>query len=108
MDDLAGIAYGWEEAKYALRTMHKVRHELFDIQRFAHDVTLPRFVRDVKRAAADRFGTLEFVLWTHKLEGAMRVSEFYPDDWAEQMRRQQKNGTKFLNLRYSASMHKDK
>jgi hypothetical protein len=103
LDDLAGIAYGWEEAKYALRTMHKVRHELFDIQRYAHDVTLPRFVRDVKRAAADRFGTPD-----DKFEGAMRVSDFYPDDWAEQMRRQQKSGTKFLNLRYNASMHKDK
>jgi hypothetical protein len=94
--DIAGVAYGWDEADYALQTMHKVRNELFEVKAYAHDVTLPRFVRDVKRAAEDRH-------LTHAgFEGAMKVSDFYPKGWAKQMRQQSKDKVPFTKWRYTA------
>lgn len=36
----------------------------------------------------------------------MRVSDFYPFDWTEQMKRLEASKTKLSNWHYNASMHK--
>jgi len=96
VQDMAGIAYGWVEASYALRTKHKVRDELFQMKHYAHSVTLLRFVRDAKRAAAGRLG-----LPHDGFEGAMQVSDFYPQGWQAMMMHQYKGKVPFMKRRYN-------
>ena len=76
IDDVAGIAYGWNaaEIEHAEQTKHVVREEMFRVKAYAHSVTVPRFVRDAMRAANGAYGDFE---------GAMTVSELYPGHWWE-------------------------
>jgi len=69
--DAYGIAYGWDEVEYARRTIHLVREQLWAAKSFAHSVTVPRFIRDVQRAAR---GERDF-------EGAMWSHDLYPRGW---------------------------
>ena len=72
IDDAFGLAYGWGEAAYARRTLHRVRNQLWAVKEFGHSVTVPRFVRDVKLAANGQFDGFEGAILSHDL---------YPRGW---------------------------
>ena len=91
LQDWPGIAYGWDasEIKHAERTKHLVREILFQVKEFSHSVTVPRFVRDAKRAARGAYGSFE---------GAMTVSELYPVGWYEHQVETQGSFAQFARL----------
>jgi len=72
LTDVFGIAWGWDEVPYANSTLHLVRDQLWAIKEFAHSVTVPRFVRDVRRAAKGKY---------NNFEGAILSHDLYPAGW---------------------------
>ena len=81
ISNVAGIAYGWDDVPHARRTMRHTRNQLWDSKEFAHSVTVPRFVRDVKRAASGQRDGFESAMWSH---------DVYPRWWLASWRRKER------------------
>ena len=48
LDNLYGIAYGLEDVQYATDTLHLVKYQWTDIQKFCRDTTIVPFINDIQ------------------------------------------------------------